>query len=139
AAETGETLSVIPAIKQSNDQHRDWAWRRLQARLGSLRGKTVAVLGLTYTPNTDTLRRSAAVELCQQLLAAGAAVSAFDPAIKQLPPELSSVNLAHSPAAALAGAEAAVVCTEWPVFRQADWPDLLRAMRQPLVLDANRF
>ncbi len=139
AADTGETLSVIPAIKQSNDQHRGWAWRRLRARLGNLRGKTVAVLGLTYTPNTDTLRRSAAVELCQQLLAAGAVVSAFDPAVKKLPPELSAVNLADSPATALAGAEAAVVCAEWPEFRQAAWPDLLRGMRQPLVLDANRF
>ncbi len=52
-------ISVIPAIKQSNDLHRGWAFRRLQARLGDLRGKKIAVLGLTYTTNTDTLRREA--------------------------------------------------------------------------------
>ena len=94
AEANGEKISVIPAIKQSNDLHRGWAFRRLQSRLGDLRGKKIAVLGLTYTTNTDTLRRSAAVELCQQLLAAGAKVSAFDPAVKKLPPELNSVSLA---------------------------------------------
>ena len=57
-----EKISVIPAIKQSNDLHRGWAFRRLQSRLGDLRGKKISILGLTYTTNTDTLRRSAAVE-----------------------------------------------------------------------------
>ena len=77
-----EKISVIPAIKQSNDLHRGWVFRRLQSRLEDLRGKKIAILGLTYTTNTDTLRRSAAVELCQQLLDAGANVSAFDPVVK---------------------------------------------------------
>jgi UDPglucose 6-dehydrogenase len=135
----GEKISVIPAIKQSNDLHRGWAFRRLQSRLGDLRGKKIAVLGLTYTTNTDTLRRSAAVELCHQLLAAGAAVSAFDPAVKLLPAELHQVSLAADLPAALAGAEAAAVCTEWPQFRQADWPKLAAQMRQPVFVDANRF
>ena len=75
AAANSEIISVIPAIKQSNDLHRGWAFRRLQSQLDDLRGKKIAVLGLTYTTNTDTLRRSAAVELCRQLLAAGARVS----------------------------------------------------------------
>jgi UDPglucose 6-dehydrogenase len=135
----GETISVIPAIKQSNDLHRDWAFRRLQSRLGDLRGKTIAVLGLTYTTNTDTLRRSAAVELCQKLLTAGAKVSAFDPAIKSLPTELSPISLAGDIATAVEGADAAMVCTEWPQFRQADWANIVPKMRQALFVDANRF
>jgi UDPglucose 6-dehydrogenase len=139
AAANGEKISVIPAIKQSNDQHRGWAFRRLQSRLGGLRGKKIAVLGLTYTTNTDTLRRSAAVELCRQLLDAGASVSAFDPAISQLPPELRSVALAKDIAAALVGADATAVCTEWPQFRQADWATLIPQMRRPILVDANRF
>ena len=139
AAQTDETISVIPAIKTSNDQHRSWALRKLQSRLGELRGKTIAVLGLTYTTNTDTLRRSAAGELCQQLAAAGARVNAFDPAVKQLPPELTAITLAKNLPDAVRGADAAVVCTEWPEFRQASWSELLRAMQQPVVVDANRF
>ncbi len=139
ALESGEKISVIPAIKQSNDLHRGWAFRRLQSRLGNLRGKQIAVLGLTYTANTDTLRRSAAVELCQQLLAAGAKVSAFDPAVKTLPSELNSVSLAVDISGALTGVEAVAVCTEWSQFRQADWAKIVPQMHQPVFVDANRF
>lgn len=139
ASAKGEKISVIPAIKQSNDLHRGWALRRLQSRLGDLRGKTIAVLGLTYTTNTDTLRRSAAVELCQQLLKAGAKVVAFDPAVKSLPPELSQVSLANDPGAAIAGADAAVICTEWAQFRQVDWAAVVPQMRGRVFVDANRF
>jgi UDPglucose 6-dehydrogenase len=139
AAANGEKISVIPAITQSNDLHRGWMLRRLQSRLGNLRGKTIAVLGLTYTVNTDTLRRSAAVELCRDLLAAGAGVRAFDPAVKQLPAELAPVRLAAQIADAVKGADAAVVCTEWPEFRGADWAQIAPAMRQRIFVDANRF
>jgi UDPglucose 6-dehydrogenase len=151
----GEKISVIPAIKQSNDLHRGWAFRRLQSRLGDLRGKKIAILGLTYTTNTDTLRRSAAVELCQKLLEAGAKVAAFDPAVKPgsagfqpAGPNSSAKHAGKMPAlpelatdvtAALNNADAAVVCTEWPQFRQADWAGIVPAMKQRVFVDANRF
>jgi UDPglucose 6-dehydrogenase len=134
----GEPLAVIPAIKQSNDLHRGWIFRRLQTRFGDLRGRTFAVLGLTYTPHTDTLRRSAALELCQQLLSAGAHVQAHDPAVRELPPKLAAVHLAPLPSV-LDGADAVIVCTEWPEFRQGPWADWLPHLRQPVVVDANRF
>lgn len=135
-----ETLQLIPAIRESNDHHRGWAFRKLQSRLGSLDGKTIAVLGLVYTPNTDTLRRSAAVELCIQLDAARARVRAFDPAVKSPPAELTGLTLASSLAEAVTSADAAVVCTEWPEFRDAPWRELLPKMRLPAVIvDANRF
>ena len=139
AEANGEKISVIPAIKQSNDLHRGWAFRRLQSRLGDLRGKRISILGLTYTTNTDTLRRSAAVELCLQLLAAGARVSAVDPAVKVLPAALGSISFAADISTGVAGAEAVVVCTEWPEFRQADWLNLIPQMRRPVFVDANRF
>jgi len=135
----GEKISVIPAIKQSNDLHRGWAFGRLQSAVGDLRGKKIAVLGLTYTTDTDTLRRSAAVELCQKLLSVGAKVAAFDPAVKSLPKDLSKISLAADVAAALVGADAAVVCTEWPQFRQADWPKIVPQMRGKIFVDANGF
>jgi UDPglucose 6-dehydrogenase len=134
-----EALSLIPAIKQSNDLHRGWAFRKLQARLGNLSGKAVAVLGLVYTPNTDTLRRSAAVELCQQLVTAGAAVQAFDPGVRSLPAELAALASCPDLASAVRDVDAAVVCTEWPEFREARWAELIPTMRQPVFVDANRF
>jgi UDPglucose 6-dehydrogenase len=139
AAAKNEKISIIPAITQSNNLHRGWMLRRLQSRLGNLRGKTIAVLGLTYTTNTDTLRRSAAVELCRELLAAGAGVRAFDPAVKQLPTELAPVRLVAQIADAVNGADAAVVCTEWPEFRLVDWAKMAPAMRRRIFVDANRF
>lgn len=139
AQANGEQLTIIPAIKQSNDRHQNWAIGKLRSHLGSLEGKTIAVLGLTYTPNTDTLRRSAAVELCAQLVAENAMVQPFDPAVKALPLGLASLKLASDLEAALAGADAAVVCTEWPQFLEADWTKIIPQMRSPLFVDANRF
>jgi len=138
-AAKGESLALIPAIKQSNDGHRHWVFNRLRNRLGELRGKTVAVLGLTYKTGTDTLRRSSAIELCEALLKAGCAVHAFDPVVKKLPAELSGVALAGSAADALRGVDAAAVCTEWPEIRQANWSDATAAMRSRVIVDANRF
>jgi len=139
AAAHGETISVIPAIKQSNDLHRGWAFKRVQTRLGDVRGKKIVLLGLTYTTNTDTLRRSAAIELCGQLLAAGAQVWAYDPAVQSLPPEWSAITLAADVPAGLQQADAAVVCTEWPQFRQVNYAAAVPAMKNRVLVDANRF
>src|SRR5688572_1699392 len=117
-AQKGETLALIPAIKQSNDEHRGWMLRQIQTRIGDLTNRTIALLGLVYTPNTDTLRRSAAVELCQQLQSAGAHVQAYDPVITKAVPELGGVTLVHGVEQALTQAEAVVICTEWPQFRE---------------------
>lgn len=139
AEKLGDPMTLIPAIKQSNDRHRGWIFRRLERRLGELRGKTVAVLGLTYTPNTDTLRRSAAVELCQRLLDAGASVRAYDPAVQALPEKHARITLCRDAATALSQADAVAVCTEWSEFRALDWPKLAGTLRQPVIVDANGF
>ena len=139
AANRNEPLALIPAIKVSNDRHKGWALRRLKDEIGALRGVTVAVLGLTYKPGTDTLRRSQAIELCERLLAEGCVVRAFDPAAKQLPATLASATMPPDPRSALAGADAAVVCTEWPEFKALPWAELIATMRRPLIFDANRF
>ena len=138
-ANFGESLQLIPAIKQSNDEHRGWAFRQAQSRLGDLKNRTVAVLGLVYTPNTNTLRRSAAVELCRQLKAAGAHVQAFDPAIMKTLPELDEITLVHGAEAALDQVDAAVICTEWPQFREVNWSQAVPRMRRALVIDPNGF
>lgn len=151
-AEHHLALPLLGGVRPSNEAHKQWARRRLEDRLGgaaSLAGATIAVWGLTYKPGTDTLRRSAAVELCTSLAAAGARVVAWDPAVHALPAELASaIALAPGPLDALAGASALVVATEWPeligaISGAAD-PETaaaaaLRAMRRRLVLDANRF
>jgi UDPglucose 6-dehydrogenase len=132
-------LALIPAIKESNDRHRGWAFRKVQGALAGVSQPVVAVLGLAYTPNTSTLRRSAAVELCRQLAAAGIRVQAFDPLIRTTDADHRDLTLAATAADALRGAHAAVICTEWPEFRDLPWPALLAGMARPVVVDANRL
>ena len=130
-------LPLLSGVRPSNEAHKHWAERRLVERLGSLAGVNVAVWGLTYKPGTDTLRRSASVELCTDLIARGAKVRAFDPALRSVPPELA-VELGDA-ATTLRDASALVIATEWPAFRELDLAALLPQMKRRLVLDANRF
>lgn len=139
AREKAEPAVVIHAINQSNELHRKWAFRKLQLRLSPLRDKIIAVLGLVYTPGTNTLRRSAAIELCRALLTEGAKVRAFDPAITVPPTDTTGLQLTTQLADALAGADAAVVCTEWPQFKHANWTQLIKLMKTPIIIDPNRF
>lgn len=140
ATEHGFAAQVIPAIKRSNDAHRHWSFDVLHRELGELRGREIAVLGLTYKPGTNTLRRSAAVELALRLAEAGAVVRAFDPAIDALPESLAAIRLAPKLEQAVTGASAVVISTPWPQFRDADWRELAGLLQAPaLILDADRF
>lgn len=132
------TIPMLAGILPSNDEHRLWALHRLKLLLSPIAGQTVAVLGLSYKPGTDALRRSVAIELCRELVKIGARVQAFDPAVKAAPTD-SSITLCSSVADALGGASALVVATEWPEFREIAADDIVKKMRRPLVLDQSRF
>jgi UDPglucose 6-dehydrogenase len=137
--EKGEPLVLVPAIKLSNDQHKLWAIQKLQEELGELAGRSVAILGLTYKPGTDTLRRSLAIELCRELVKKGASVRAYDPIVAALPDDLAGVTLSRNLEEVVIGADAALVCTEWPQIREADWERILSASKGLVVIDANGF
>jgi UDPglucose 6-dehydrogenase len=140
AADHREAIDLIPAILRGNEKHKTWALRRLEAIYGKLAGVTVAILGLTYKPGTDTLRRSSAIELCQALLDRGVRVQCYDPAVAKLPEKLASATISGRLDDALRQADAAVIATEWPQIKEANWPGLVKTMRQaPVILDANQF
>lgn len=140
ADENSLVVPLIGAVMPSNEAHKHWPVRRLIEWFGDVAGKTVAVLGLAYKPGTDTLRRSAAIQLCRELSARGARVRAFDPAVRHLPDEFTAfVTLAASAKVALAGADAAIVATEWPEFRSIDLASWLEAMPAPVICDPNGF
>lgn len=138
AQQEGIDLSLIPSVAASNTKHRSWPLHRLHVLLGDLRGLTIAILGLTYKPGTDTLRRSSSLELAKALVGEGATVKAFDPAIRQLPPdEADNLTLTTSAMEAVSAADAVVVGTDWPEFRELDWPAIIPRMARPIVLDPN--
>lgn len=127
---------VLAAVRQSNEAHKAWPRRRLREILGTLRGRSIAVLGLSYKPGTDTLRRSSAVETCRWLREQGASVAAYDPVIRALPPELGAViDLRPTVEGALRGASAVLVATEWPELAAITADDVVAWMREPVVLD----
>jgi UDPglucose 6-dehydrogenase len=140
AARDGITVPLLEGVKTSNDEHRKWLQRKVASIAPDLRHRRIAMLGLTYKPGTDTLRRSSAVEAALWLSGEGAEVRAYDPAVRTLPPELaSSISLMPSAAAALDTADVAVVATEWPQFRELTPADILARMRSPVVVDAGRY
>ncbi len=130
---------LLSAVRPSNDEHKNWVRRKLQHQFGALSGVTVAIWGLTYKPGTNTLRRSLAVELCEWLLQQGANVCVYDPAVKQLPEHWSG-KVTHSTTAleAVVDADALVVGTEWPEFRQSALDLSAKAKTGLVVVDANR-
>ena len=140
-AQRAEPLALIPAIKASNDGHKRWAVQKLQERFPDLQGKKIAVLGLTYKPGTDTLRRSLAVEICRALAAAEAELSLYDPRVQAsaLPDDLQPFPLYPEVAKAVAGADAVIVATEWAEIREAPWPELISGLHGRLIVDANGF
>jgi len=130
-------MDLVRGVRASNDAHRDWAYDTVARLLGPLAGRTVAVLGLTYKPGTDTVRRSAAVELCRRLIDAGARVIAHDPHVKTLPAEVAAgIRLVDTLPAALHDADAVVIATEWPEFRSLTAADFAGGRATTAVVDA---
>jgi UDPglucose 6-dehydrogenase len=110
----------------------------LESDLDGLQGSKIAVWGLTYKPGTDTLRRSAAVELCRWLVGKGVDVHVHDPAAHDLPGDLT-VTRHLDPLDAAAGARALVVATGWPIYRDVNADRLALMAPGLLILDADRF
>jgi UDPglucose 6-dehydrogenase len=131
---------LLDGVLASNAVHTDWVRGKVSGLMGERRDSTVAVLGLTYKPGTDTLRRSWSVELCRWMHDNGWRVRAHDPSVKQLPDDLRPViDLRPTVADALAGADLAVVATEWPDYRGLKADDFAATMRRPRVIDQNWF
>ncbi len=129
---------LFNAVFMSNKNHKMWAFRRIMELAGE--SATVTILGLTYKPGTDTLRRSSAVELIDKLSDVGVSMRVHDPAVKSLPDDLArKVTLCDSATEALTNANVAVVATEWPDYCELTADMFVDAMEQPLVLDTNRF
>jgi UDPglucose 6-dehydrogenase len=131
---------LLRGVLASNDAHKGWVRERVRELTQGLAEPVVAVLGLTYRPGTDTLRRSASVELCAWFRERGMRVRAHDPAIRALPDELrASIALCATALEALDGADVAVIATEWPEFRALDAGDVVARMRTPRVVDQTWF
>jgi UDPglucose 6-dehydrogenase len=137
ASEAEANLSIVETVVQVNEARKArMADKIIAACGGTVAGKTIAVLGLTFKPNTDDMRDSPSLAILPRLAAAGAAIRAFDPAgideARNLMPDLVYCEDAYG---AAEGADALVLLTEWNEFRALDLARIGRLLAEPLVID----
>jgi len=137
AHDHGVPLRLVETVAAVNEQRKRAMARKVAAAVdGSIRGKTIAVLGLTFKPNTDDIRESPAIPLITALHDLGATVQAYDPAgMEQAKRELPSVIYCNSAYNAAQDAEAVVIATEWEQFRALDLARLKSVMARPVIID----
>jgi UDPglucose 6-dehydrogenase len=139
---SGTPLSVLEAVAAANDRQKRRLLEKLQHALGTgLRGARIAVWGLTFKPQTDDLRESPALALIDQLLDAGAQVVAHDPvAMREARRRLGDrIALAETNYAALEGADALAIVTDWNEYRHPDLKRMKAALKQPIVVDGRNL
>jgi len=138
AGNSGYHFHLVSSVIEVNELQIRRPVAKVQSHLGSLRGKRVALLGLAFKANTDDVREAPSLVLAARFLAEGAQVVAWDPVV-DAQEILHGVEVADSATAALAGADAAVVVTEWPELRELPWAELRETMGNPLVVDGRNF
>ena len=137
AASSGYHFQVLNAVIEVNELQKRRVIGKLKRLLGSLRGKRVALLGLAFKPNTDDTREAPAFVLAGRLLAEGADVVVWDPVARAN--GVHGVEQVGSVAEAVAGADAAVLVTEWPELAELDWASLAATMGSAVLVDGRNM
>ncbi len=138
ASNSGYHFQLLSAVIEVNELQKRRVISKLQKHLGRLRGKRVALLGLSFKPNTDDMREAPSIVLASRLLAEGAEVRGWDPVAR--PGELlKGVAIKDTVLEAVQEADAAVVVTEWPELRGLASAELRDAMRNPLIVDGRNL
>jgi UDPglucose 6-dehydrogenase len=136
----GVEFDMLKAAERVNKQRIGRFFEKIHRALWVIKGKKIAVLGLAFKANTDDIRFAPALDVIRRLLEEGAEVHATDPeAISRTKPLLPAVEYHEDPYAALNGADAALVCTEWQIFRKLDWEKAGKTMARRLVIDGRNL
>ena len=140
AGNSGYHFQLLTAVIEVNELQKRRVMGKLHKHLGSLVGKTVALLGLAFKANTDDMREASSLVLAARLQADGARVRAYDPVAEEEARKLMfGVGFAGSALDAIEGADACIVVTEWPEFAELDWYAAAQRMNGRLVIDGRNF
>ena len=132
----GYSFEIVKAVRRVNRRQRKLMIDKINQTLGGLRGKVVAILGLTFKPNTDDMREAPSVPIIRGLQRQGAKIRAFDPAgMEEAKKILRSVYYAKDAYDAAQGAHGLVIITEWNQFRNLNWKRMAEILREPVVVD----
>jgi UDPglucose 6-dehydrogenase len=136
SASVGVDFSILEAAEKVNKQRIERFFDKVRKALWVLKGKNIAVLGLAFKPNTDDIRFAPALEVVKRLIDEGAKVRASDPgAMERAKSLFPQIEYHEDPFEALRGADAALLCTEWDIFRTLDWVRAGKLMARKLVID----
>jgi UDPglucose 6-dehydrogenase len=138
AANSGYNFQLLNAVIEVNELQKRRVIGKLERRLGPLRGKRIALLGLAFKPGTDDMREAPSLVLAGRLLSEGAEVSAWDP-VADGAAHLHGVEVAATALDALTDADGAVVVTEWPELRTLDWIAARERMRGNVIVDGRNL
>jgi UDPglucose 6-dehydrogenase len=140
AGNSGYHFQLLTAVIEVNELQKRRVIGKLQKHLGSLVGRRVALLGLAFKANTDDMREASSLVLAARLQSDGAQVCAYDPIAEAEARKLmTGVEFADSALAAIDGADACILVTEWPEFAELDWNEVKRRMAGNLVVDGRNF
>lgn len=144
AEQTGYNTALLKSVEAVNNQQKHKLFQKLQQHFGAdLSGKTVAIWGLSFKPNTDDMREAPSRELMEALWAAGALVQAFDPEAMEETQRIYGIRpdlkLVGTKEAALHQADVLVICTEWKTFRSPDFEQLRQSLKMPVIVDGRNL
>ncbi|HUK33309.1 MAG TPA: UDP binding domain-containing protein, partial [Vicinamibacterales bacterium] len=135
AQDLGAPTKIVEAVVAVNDARKVAMAEKIERAFGGVRGKTVAILGLTFKPNTDDMRDAPSVVIVPYLQQKGAAVRAFDPQGAREAAKLLNIEQCKDAYAALDGADGVVILTEWNEFRALDTERMKTLLKKPLMVD----
>ena len=134
--DSGAPTRIVEAVVAVNEARKLRMAEKIEHAFGGVRGKTVAVLGLTFKPNTDDMRDAPSLVIVPKLMSAGATIRAYDPeGAKEAAKELGGVTFCASAYDALEGADGVVLLTEWNEFRALDFARMKSLLKRPLMID----
>jgi UDPglucose 6-dehydrogenase len=143
AQDVGYDASILAAVESVNNRQKQVLFDKMKAHFGNLRGKTVAIWGLAFKPNTDDMREAASRVLMESLWAAGAKVRAYDPVAMpeclRIYGQRPDLTLCETSPDALQGADALAIVTEWREFRSPDFDHIKAALRSPVIFDGRNL
>ena len=143
AREVGYEADILQAVEAVNSRQKTVLFAKLKAHFGELKGRTIAIWGLAFKPNTDDMREAPSRVLIEALWEAGASVRAYDPVAmpetRRIYGERQDLVLAPDAPAALQGADALAIVTEWQEFRSPDFDHIKATLRTPVIFDGRNL
>ncbi|MCX7927097.1 MAG: UDP-glucose/GDP-mannose dehydrogenase family protein [Candidatus Omnitrophica bacterium] len=136
----GYDFQLLKAVRQINNDQKKLIVKKIEDLLWIIKEKTIAVLGLSFKPQTDDIRNSIAIEIIKLLLAKNASIKTYDPqAMKKAKEVIPQVEFCKNAYEAVKDADCLLIVTEWPEFKQLDWQKIKKLMRQPIIVDGRNM